>query len=61
MQVPDVRPSTENGQLVLRRPELPSGFLGRFFFFFFYYLFIYLAALGLSCSTQDLCFGTWTP
>ena len=25
------------------------------FFFFFFNVFIYLAALGLSCSTQDLC------
>ena len=24
-------------------------------FFFFFNVFIYLAALGLSCSTQDLC------
>ena len=25
----------------------------------FVYLFIYLAALSLSCGTQDLCFFTW--
>ena len=31
MQVPNVEPSTENAQLVLRRPELPSGFQRRIF------------------------------
>ena len=29
------------------------------FFFFFKYLFIYLAALGLSCRTRDLHCGMW--
>ena len=37
-------PSTENAQLVLRRPELPSGFRGR--------RFVVLAASALS-------FGMW--
>ena len=31
-----------------------------FFYYFLKYVFIYLAALGLSCSTQDPLCGRWT-
>ena len=35
-------------------------FLSKYLFFFFFFK-IYLAALGLSCGTQDIRYIIWAP
>ena len=47
-----ILPALAGGSLIAEAPGKPSYFL------FFFNLFI-LAALGLSCSSRDLCCSTW--
>ena len=47
-----VLPALAGGFLIAEAPGKPNSFL------FFFNLFI-LAAMGLSCSSRDLCCGTW--